>query len=89
MWFFSSLSAGTGNRAGPGAVTVTEAAMKSPTALLMIAFALVVGGGIFYSLFWRERPQQQGRVTGDFEQARALANELGSEFVLAVDAPPH
>lgn len=42
-----------------------------------------------YTTWWRERPQLEGRITGDFAAAEALAADIEAPLFLAVDAPPH
>lgn len=49
----------------------------------------VLAGVLVYTMWWRERPQLEGRITGDFAAAEALAAEIGAPLLLAVDAPPH
>lgn len=54
--------------------------------LLPVALLAAV---LVYTMWWRERPQMEGRITGDFAAAEALAAEIDAPLFLAVDAPPH
>ncbi|MCC6464963.1 MAG: hypothetical protein IT463_06435 [Planctomycetes bacterium] len=49
----------------------------------------VLGGALLYSLVIRELPKAEGRITGDFAAASALAREQGIPLLLAVSPPPH
>lgn len=49
----------------------------------------VLAGVLLYTMWWRERPQLEGRITGDFAAAESLAAEIEAPLFLAVDAPPH
>jgi hypothetical protein len=50
---------------------------------------LVMVGVLLYSFWWRERPQAEGRITGDYAAASAIAAEKGVPLLVAVDAAPH
>jgi len=57
--------------------------------LAWILPALVLVAAVVYSTWWRERPQVEGRITGDFAAATDAARESGSPLLLAVDQSPH
>jgi hypothetical protein len=53
-----------------------------------VLILLLVIGVYVYAAFAREKPRAQGRITGDFAQASALAAENKSVLILAVDRHP-
>lgn len=57
---------------------------------LAILLPLIVLVGVAVYAFWfRELPQAEGRITGDFESAQALADSGGIPLFVAVDNSPH
>ena len=53
-----------------------------------VVMLLFIAGVTIYSLWARERPRQQGRITGDFSAAGEVAREQGARLFLAVDRNP-
>ncbi|HRJ78259.1 MAG: hypothetical protein HPKKFMNG_00693 [Planctomycetes bacterium] len=53
-----------------------------------IIMLLFLVGVTVYGVWARERPRQQGRITGDFKAAGDVAGEQGSRLFLAVDRNP-
>lgn len=50
---------------------------------------LAIVGVLGYSLWFRELPKAEGRVTGDYAAAGKLAAEGGIPLIVAVDKSPH
>ena len=50
---------------------------------------LVLAGAAGYSLWFRELPQAEGRITGEYESARQLSHDGGIPLFVAVDLSPH
>ena len=57
--------------------------------LTFILPALLLVGVAVYALWFRELPQAEGRITGEYESARELATEGGIPLYVAVDVSPH
>jgi hypothetical protein len=50
---------------------------------------LVLAGAAGYALWFRELPQAEGRITGEYETARQLAEDGDLPLFVAVDLSPH
>ncbi|MCA8910325.1 MAG: hypothetical protein KDB82_01365 [Planctomycetes bacterium] len=50
---------------------------------------LVLAGAAAYSLWFRELPQAEGRITGEYESARELAETGGLPLFVVVDHSPN
>jgi hypothetical protein len=50
---------------------------------------LLLLGALGYALWYRDLPQADGRITGDFEAAHQRAVKAGVPLLLAVDQAPH
>lgn len=55
---------------------------------LLLPLAVLIGVAV-YSFWYRELPQAEGRITGDFESAQELALSGGIPLFVAVDNSPH
>jgi hypothetical protein len=51
--------------------------------------ALVLVGVLGYAFWFRDLPQAEGRITGDYAAASELAAEGGIPLYLAVDLSPY
>lgn len=50
---------------------------------------LVLAGAAVYALWFRELPQAEGRITGDYEAAKELALAGDIPLFVVVDQSPH
>ena len=57
-------------------------------ALPFLLPALVLVGIVVYATWIRELPQAEGRITGEFSEARELAQKSGARLLVAVDVAP-
>jgi hypothetical protein len=51
--------------------------------------ALLLLGALGYTLWYRELPRADGRITGDFKAAHERAIKAGVPLLLAVDQAPY
>ncbi len=50
---------------------------------------LLIGGVLVYSLWFRELPKAEGRITGDYAAASEAATEESIPVLMVVDVSPH